>query len=188
MERGGRAPAVDMARRLFFALWPDEAVRRAIANLASTLPMPRGAKVTRPQRLHLTVVFLGDFAPLPDSMLSAIQSAAGSIRARAFELSLDRVDSFARARVGWLGTSSVPDALTALHNALGTALQSAGVPLKPDVPFVPHVTIQRNVRTPPPAMDISPIVWTVRDFVLVESMPGSPEPYRIIGAWPLVPQ
>ena len=185
MEQGGRAPAANTARRLFFALWPDEAVRHAIANIALTFPMPRGARVTRAERLHVTVVFLGDFDPLPDSMLSAIQSAADSVRARCFEMSLDHVDSFARAHVVWLGPRNVSAALTDLHDALDVALRSVGVPLKSSTPFVPHITIQRNVRTSLPAMDLAPIEWKVRDFVLITSVPGSPEPYRIVGKWPL---
>jgi len=188
MEQGGRAPAANTARRLFFALWPDETARRAIANLASTLPVPRGARLTRTDRLHVTVVFLGDFNPLPDTMLASIQSAADSVRAHSFAMSLDHVGSFPRARVGWLGPSRVPAALTDLHDALSDALQSAGVPLKASTPFVPHLTIQRNVRTRLPAMDVPPIEWTVRELVLVASAPGSPDPYRIVGTWPLLPQ
>jgi len=186
MEQGDRALAGNTARRLFFALWPDDSVRRAIGTLVVNLPMPRGARAIQPERFHVTVVFLGDFEPLSDSMLAAIQSAADSVRARCFELSLDHVDSFARSRVGWLGPRTVPAELTALHDALDTALRSAGVPLKSPTPFVPHITIQRNVRTPLPAMDLKPIEWKVRDFVLVTSLPGSPDPYRIVGSWPLV--
>jgi 2'-5' RNA ligase len=161
-------------------------LRRAIRSLAVTLPMPRGARLTRPERYHLTVAFLGDFDPLPEPLLAAIRSAAGSVRAQCFELSLDHFDNFPGSRVGWLGPRSVPGALTALHDALDVALRSARVPLKSSTPFVPHITVQRNVRTTAPAMDVPPLLWTVRDFVLVQSMPGSPDPYRIVGTWPLV--
>ena len=186
MEAGRRPPAANTPQRLFFALWPDAALRRAISDLAVALPMPRGARATRAERYHLTVWFLGDFDPLSDPVLAAIRSAADSVRAQCFELSLDRVDRFAGSRVGWLGPSSVPDALTALHDALGVALQSAGVPQKAATAFVPHITVQRNVRIPLPAMDIPALVWEVRDFVLVQSVPGSAEPYRIAGTWPLM--
>lgn len=188
MEPGGRAPGANTAQRLFFALWPDEALRHAIRNLVVTLPMPPGARLMRPERYHLTVAFLGDFDPLPESLLTTIRSAAESVRAECFELSLDHVDRFAGSRVGWLGPGSVPGALTALHDALEAALRSARVPLMSTTPFVPHVTIQRNVRTTAPAMAVPPLPWTVRDFVLVQSTPGSADPYRIVGTWPLVSQ
>ena len=184
MEQGNHALQMT-SRRLFFALWPDEDLRHAIGNLADAVPLPRGARVVRPDRLHLTVVFLGDFDPREPTMLAAIQSAAASVRAPCFELSLDHVGHFAGSRVGWIGPRTVPVALTALHDALGTALQSAGVPLKASTPFVPHVTIQRNVRTPVPEVNLSALPWKVSDFVLVQSAPGSPEPYRIVGTWPL---
>jgi len=187
MEQGGGAPAANTARRLFFALWPDEAVRRAIGNLVVNLPIPRGGRAIRPERFHVTVVFLGEFAPLSDSMLAAVQAAGDSVRALCFDLALDHVDSFARSRVGWLGPRIVPAELMALHDALDGALRSAGVPLTSSTSFVPHITIQRNVRTAVPAMELPPIQWKVRDFVLVTSVPGSPEPYRIIRKWPLVP-
>jgi 2'-5' RNA ligase len=170
---------------LFFALWPDDDLRHAIGHVAASLPAPRGARLVRADRLHLTVVFLGDFDPLTPPMLSVIEAAAASVRAPCFELSLDHVGQFTGSRVGWLGPRTVPVALTALHDALSSALHAAGVPLKSSAPFVPHVTIQRNVRTPLPAADLSALPWTVSDFVLVQSVPGSPEPYRIVGTWPL---
>lgn len=187
MEPGGRSPATNTARRLFFALWPDEELRRAIGNLAATLPMSSGARVTRPERYHLTVLFLGDFDPLSEPVLAAIRSAADSVRAQCFELSLDRFDSFEGSRVGWLGPRIVPPALAILHASLDTALRSAGVPLKSSAPYVPHVTVQRNIRTRLPAMDVAPLHWKASDFVLVQSVPGSAEPDRILGTWPLVP-
>ena len=185
MEPGGRPLPTNRARRLFFALWPDEGLRHAIGNLVVSLPMSRGARVVRPERFHLTVVFLGDFDPLSDTVLAAIRSAAAAVRTEGFALSLDRYDSFAGSRVGWLGPHSVPRALSDLHDALDAGMKSAGVPLNSSTPFVPHITIQRNVRTSAPAMDLPPIEWKVREFVLITSVPGSPEPYRIVGTWPL---
>ncbi len=185
MEQGGRAPVPSTARRLFFALWPDETLRQAIGDLAATLPTPRGTRLTRPERYHLTVLFLGDFDPLSEPVLAAIRSAAGSVRTPCFELPLDRLDCFEGSRVGWLGPRRVPAALANLHASLDTALRSAGVPLKPPTPYVPHVTVQRNVRTCPPAVDIPPLSWKARDFVLAQSIPGSAEPDRILGTWPL---
>ena len=184
MEQGSHALPVSK-RRLFFALWPDEALRHAIGRFAASLPAPRGARLVRADRLHLTVAFLGDFDPLTDTTLAAIQSAAASVRAPCFEMSLDHVGHFAGSRVAWLGPRTAPVALTALHDALTTALHAAGVPLTSPTPFVPHVTIQRNVRAPMAASEIPPLPWRVSDFVLVQSVPGSPEAYRIVGDWPL---
>lgn len=184
MEQGNRALQMT-TRRLFFALWPDEGLQDSIGHVAAALPMPKGARHIRPDRFHLTVVFLGDFDPLTATTLAAIQSAAASVCAPCFELSLDHAGHFAGSRVGWLGPRTVPFALMDLHDALSTALHAAGVPMKSSTPFVPHVTIQRNVRGPMPALDIAPLPWKVNAFVLVQSVPGSPEPYRIVGEWPL---
>jgi 2'-5' RNA ligase len=56
-----------------------------------------------------------------------------------FELVLNRVGVFRRARVGWLAPEITPDTLVALHAALAAALIDASFPLEAR-PFHPHVT------------------------------------------------
>ena len=168
--------------RLFFALWPDAAVRGAIAHAASLLDDATGGRVTAPGSYHLTVLFLGDFQPLPESVLSAAMAAGASTRIDAFALSLDRVGGFPRSRVLWLGPDVTPSGLLALHAGLRQALVPQVSP-RAEAPFVPHVTIRRNVRAVP--QFTPPVVrWPVRDFVLVDSQPGMS--YRVLARWPLL--
>ena len=59
--------AGESAQRLFFALWPDPAVRAALAGVTARLPLPRG-RLTPPQNLHVTLVFLGAAAAVRSQM------------------------------------------------------------------------------------------------------------------------
>lgn len=164
-------------RRLFFALWPDDRVRRDIVERREAL-----GRVSRRQvpdhNLHLTLVFLGD---QPCERLSAFEEAAGKIERGACTLELDRFGWFPRARVAWLG-GDAPEALEKLQGALWRRMVDLGVRLD-ERPFRPHVTLFRQVLRRPRMPDPDPLVWPVVDFVLVESLPGAP--YRVLGRWAL---
>lgn len=174
-----------MNHRLFFALWPDDGVRTRIdaASAAVERAHAPGGRRLRRDRLHLTVQFLGDFAPLPAGALDAARDAAARIETRAFVLTLDRAGSFRGSRVWWLGCEACPDELQLLWSALGHALREAGVPVRPHPRFAPHVTIQRNVRRALAPTAIEPIAWPVSEFVLIDSQAGAG--YVEVGRWPL---
>ncbi len=173
--RVNAAPAREL-HRLFFALWPDAALRRQIADATTRLAQvqdTRGRRL-RPDRYHLTLQFLGDFAPLPESVIDAAIVAADDVRAAAFDLPLDRVGSFGSTRVGWIGPVRTPPGLQALWEALGLALDRHDVPHPSNAAstWTPHVTVLRGLRRPLAATAIPPLAWSVRGFVLIHSQPG----------------
>jgi 2'-5' RNA ligase len=175
-------PRREHTHRLFFALWPGADVRSAIARAATRLGPDADGHVTAPESYHLTVLFLGDFRPLPEAVLSAAMGAGASIRMDPFELSLDRAGVFPGSWVLWLGPEVMPAGLLALHEGLMQALVSQ-LSLRAEPAFVPHVTIRRHARATE-SQRAQPVVhWPVRDFVLIDSQPGTP--YRILGQWPL---
>jgi len=180
------APAGEM-HRLFFALWPDDALRARVAGAAASLVAEHapGGRALKPDRYHVTLQFLGDFRPLPPSLVEEARAAAAGVRTPAFELSLDEVGSFRGANVWWLGTSRAPDALRALYDGLGRSLAQHRVPVKSAANFVPHLTVQRDVRRHIPQTPVPPLAWPVREFVLIDSQPGRGTPYEVIGRWPL---
>lgn len=174
-----------MHHRLFFALWPDDAVRGRIDAAAAMVEhahAPGGRRLRR-DRLHLTLQFIGDFAPLPDGLVEAACDAASRVVSPAFALALDHAGSFRGSRVWWLGCRDCPGELRALWSALGTALGDAGVPCRPHARFTPHVTVQRNVRRPLASTPIAPVEWPVRDFVLIDSRADAG--YVELGRWSL---
>lgn len=170
-------PARDEAvHRLFFALSPDAALRQRIAGVSLQLERGQapGGRRLAPDRYHLTLQFLGDFQPLRPSVVDAARQAADSIQLPAFDLSLDHAGSFPGSNVWWLGTHGVAPGLQALWDALGAALAGAGVQVKSSQRFAPHLTIRRDVRRQVEPLAIGPLHWTVRDFVLFDSIPGQP--------------
>jgi 2'-5' RNA ligase len=171
--------------RLFFALWPDAALRKRIATTVAGLERDNapGGRRLNPDRYHLTLQFLGDFQPLRQSVLDAAILAAGSIRLSPFDLVLDLAGSFPKAGVCWLGASTAPETLQQLWNELGRALTSARVQVRSAPTFNPHLTVLRDVRKPLPPTPIQPLPWLVREFVLVDSVFGVHPAYRVLGRW-----
>jgi 2'-5' RNA ligase len=167
--------------RLFFALWPDAAVRSRIQAAAEALAhdrAPRGRHV-RTDRFHVTLRFLG---AVPDGGLEAALDAGQAIDAARFELVLDRAGGFSRARVAWLGCSNVPASLIDLHAQLHGALIARGLPVESRA-YAPHVTVQRDVRGAVAEAAIDAIAWPVDEFVLIDSRADGG--YVEVGRWPL---
>jgi len=164
-------------RRLFFALWPDEEIRREIVARRERL-----GRVSRRQvpahNLHLTLVFLGNLA---NERVTGLETLAEAVQAPPSSLTLDRFGWFPRPRVLWLG-GEAPAALARLQAQLHRRVLESGIRLD-DRPFRPHVTLFRQVIRRPELPGPEPLIWPVRDFVLVESLPG--RPYRVVGRWSL---
>lgn len=171
--------------RYFFALWPDDTVRRRLASAAAQLPIGEGPAAYRikPDRLHLTLAWLGE---LSRAQVEAAKLAAKDVRGRQFLLRLDRLDHFVQAGVLWIGPSSLPPELARLKAELDRELLRYGLPVAEE-PFVPHVSCQRNVRAPVVAARPS-VYWPALEFVLLRSArsaSGRADGYRVVKRWPL---
>jgi 2'-5' RNA ligase len=164
-------------RRLFFALWPDAALREAIVRRRERLGDP-GPKRVPDHNLHLTLLFLGD---QPADRLDHILGAGEAIGVPPFDLVLDRFGRFDSARVAWLGGDAVPDAIE-LVAVLGRRMQGIGVEFRTR-PFVPHVTLFRKVASLAPAPVIEPLLWRVTSFSLIESIAS--RPYQVLRTFSL---
>ncbi|BAO44854.1 RNA 2',3'-cyclic phosphodiesterase [Thiolapillus brandeum] len=170
-------------RRLFFALWPDDALRRELAALQTLLPQGQGNWV-HGSDLHMTLQFLG--AVRPDQQ-ACVSQAAARVQGHSFELEITHLDYWARPRIAWAGPETTPPALLQLVADLGQNLESCGFKAE-QRPYRPHVTL---VRKTPPSGRIRlarPITWTVEHFALLESRPGGEPPwYHVVESWPLLP-
>lgn len=160
MEESNTRPGNE---RLFFALWPGDRVREAVAARLSSIPV-QGRAVPR-SNWHVTLAFLGETAP---ERRRAYEAAAETVAARPFELVLDRLGYFHRPRVFWLGAGTVPGELAALHADLNALLAEQG--FEPDRrPFRAHLTLARKMPSPGDLPSVSPIGWPVTDFCLIRS-------------------
>src|SRR5688500_11567373 len=158
---GFDAPARAAVHNLFFALWPDEAVRVQMGERARALDgqHPRG-RLLKPARYHLTLQFLGEHADIPPHLIEDVVKAAGRVEASAFDLLLDHAGSF--HSVWWLGSAQSPDGLQALWQSLGTELMRARVKVLSPGRFTPHVTVVRDAAARLPSTPMPPIYWRVR--------------------------
>lgn len=181
----GAAPRHEV-HRLFFALWPDPALRQRIEDATTRLAEAHGIHGRRmqPERYHLTLQFLGDFEGRPQSVIDDAIAAADSVRSAEFDLSLDQAGNFGGTKVGWLGPASMPAGLQQLWDALGLALAKRGVKPKSAATLTPHVTVLRNMRQPLAVTAIPPLAWSVEGFVLIESHVGKGA-YTQLRHWPL---
>ena len=151
--------------RLFFALWPPDDLQ---AQLAAWAGKAAGkGRAMRRENIHLTLAFLGatDAALLP-----VITERAHTVRFAPLRLKLDRVVYWKHNHIVWCGPDEEPPALAAMVVDLRARLEDAAIRFDPK-PFVSHVTLVRKSSGLAGAPRWKPLVWDVRDFALVRSVP-----------------
>lgn len=185
-QKPARIEASPASCRLFFALWPDDPVRREIYAASRRAVTRCGGKPIPPENFHITLAFLGSFALEGiEPVVATANDAAGEVQGAGFVLALDRFGHWPGSKVVWFGCTRVPDAAYALAQALRERLRLHA--LKPDGQrFVPHLTLVRWVQQADSFETPAAIRWNVRDFVLVRSVsrPGGVD-YTVLKSWPL---
>ena len=169
-------------QRLFFALWPDDAVRPRFTAVVSKSLKRRGRRVPA-ENLHLTLAFLG---PVTPDVRCCAEDVANGVAAAPFTLEFTHLGHFPRPRVIWSGCDETPETLTALVNALRQGLRGCGI--DPEVrPYRVHLTLARKASVEPGfGTPHAPIRWTVDAFHLLESKTlSSGAQYKILRSWTL---
>ena len=122
--------------------FPDEvreAVRELIANLR---PLCKSARWVLPERMHITLKFIGY---VPAEKLDPIRAALASVRSSApVEMHFRGVGFFPnerRPRVVWCGTEASPN-LAQLAAEIESGLEPLGI-AREQRAFVPHLTLAR---------------------------------------------
>lgn len=182
--------------RVFFALWPDDDLRKALVRATGQMYGQHGGRQTRPDSIHLTLVFIGqvDQARIPELL-----AMAHSIQVAHFDAVFDKAECWRHNHVGCLGTTEVPDKLLSLVKALESGLKALDIPFDKR-PYKPHITLlrkadcrrevdltvkERGKEMKNPAL--GPIHWPARDFVLVKSsLRPDGARYEELGRWPLL--
>lgn len=171
------------AQRLFFALWPDSLLSKALYDLGQRMREDAGGRVVPANRIHLTLVFLGD---VPAARTDALYAVGDALQTGQFELELTRTGVWKRSAVGWIAPEMLPAALEQLVASLRRHLEDAGFCVE-QRPFKPHVTVLRKVRRELKAgqVDVS-YRWMVDSFSLVRSQTFQTGPvYTSLRTWPL---
>ena len=153
------------ALRLFFALWPPEDLQAKLAAWANKAAGK--GRAMRRENIHLTLAFLGATEP---ALLAVISERARAVRFEHLQLRLDRVVYWKHNHIVWCGPDEDPPALTAMVADLRAKLDAAAIRFDPK-PFVSHLTLVRKSLGLAGAPRWKPLVWDVRDFALVRSVP-----------------
>jgi 2'-5' RNA ligase len=152
--------------RLFFALWPDEAVRAQLAHWGRELHAVCGGRPTRTENLHLTVAFLGN---VEGAQLAEVERAAGEVTPRVVSLVLDQPGYWKHNRIAWAGATAVPAEIEKSVAELRGALARSHIGFDTKG-FVSHVTLLRDAREPRAMPALRPIEWRLDGFALVQSV------------------
>jgi 2'-5' RNA ligase len=154
------------SRRLFFALWPDDAEQRALAAAFGTVAAAAGGRAEPVASLHLTLEFLG---PVAETDLPALVALGAALALPDEAVVLDRLDWWRRAAVLVAVPSAPAAGLLAAQADLRQALKGRGFRVD-SRPFRPHVTLARRVAAPPPAARPAAVAWAIGELALVESV------------------
>jgi RNA 2',3'-cyclic 3'-phosphodiesterase len=152
--------------RLFIGLWPHEATREAIAQWQRAWAWPKQAALVGPERLHLTLHFLGNV------LVERVPDLARAIDLRfdPFTLQFDRGQVWPRGIAVLRPARDCEPPLRALQARLGEALAPTGIALE-ERAYRPHITLARRADGAQPAM--GNVKWRADDgFVLARSLPG----------------
>lgn len=170
------------------AIYPPVEVASRIYGVADGVRRERG--LTRPLRpahiLHVTLCLLRD-----ELCMDAAASAAKGVRCAPFEVSFDRISTFAGNAQRQERHDALPCALSCLqndnlalrylHRQLHAPLRRLGISVRPV--FAPHVTVLYDPTNVPVQM-IEPIRWQVDRFALVHSHYGKTN-HEVIESWSL---
>jgi 2'-5' RNA ligase len=176
--------------RIFCAVDLPEDVRERVAAHISRLREAIAADASplkvgweRPEKLHLTLKFLGDVEAARIEALTRAATRAAAEMGR-FALTLEEAGSFpasGNARVIWLGLRDGTNQLAALHARLEEECARENFPREAR-PFHPHITIAR-IRVPNAAArrlaqlhresGFAPASFDVEEFIVMRSQLGT---------------
>lgn len=154
-------------RRLFFALWPDEAVCNRLQRIVDKLRGQLPARWVPAENFHITLAFLGPVAESGWLRLGRIDP----MWPEAFMIRLEDLRLMRRRQMVWIAPRTEPRPLLGLVDVLRAELAPLGMVSRVNEPFCTHLTLARRVTGPWPGLSpFNPIEWTIRSVNLVESV------------------
>lgn len=167
--------------RLFFALWPDVAVRAALDSLARDVAIETGGRAVVADNLHLTLAFLGE---RPAAMVPQLCESVSAISVSPFLMRLDDIGCWRKAGIAWLAAGEPPAQMLALQECVVRALATVQIVIDAR-PFAGHVTLARRIKSGVARQLAPPIEWRADSFALVAStLDPKGARYRVLATWP----
>ncbi|MGD9155675.1 MAG: RNA 2',3'-cyclic phosphodiesterase [Bacillota bacterium] len=129
--------------RLFIAVNFDKETKRNMIAVQERLRKVGQGNFSRPENLHLTLVFLGEVTP---NRAAAVKQAMEQTSVQDLLLTFDHVGCFQRdgGNVWWIGLAE-NRALLEMRKELCGYLSAAGFKLESSR-FSPHITLARKIR------------------------------------------
>ena len=151
--------------RLFLGLELNDEARRALDETRRALQSAGViGKFHAAPLYHLTLVFLGN---LSTQTLPALKEVMHSVPYAPFGLTLSALGTFKNGSILWAGVKESP-ALMEYRRRLAQALREADFAFE-EGEYRPHITLARQVKTAPPAIEIPEITFPARHATLFES-------------------
>jgi RNA 2',3'-cyclic 3'-phosphodiesterase len=182
------AETSEPTQRLFFALWPEQGARQALARASAEAARSSGGRAVRAENLHVTLAFLGSVPRrrVPEVKAIAERAAENCTQEEPLELRFEALGYWARQQILCAEVAGETPAATALSAALKNGAAAAG--FTPDLkPFRAHVTVARKVMHAPRERALRALVWRFEDFALIDSRTEAAGPvYSVIDSYSLV--
>ena len=184
-SKGSPKPQTDkLPFSVFFSIFLPSAFAKPIAEQVAIFGNEHGLvnKPLMPHRLHITLHDLGNFSEVPAELVRLALAAGNAMQAGAFDVTFNHAMSFPSSGTYVVcGDADGTAALVAFREALGVAMQGAGLKVKKS--FTPHMTVAYD-RHRIEKHDIEPITWTAGEFRLIKSHVGKGI-HEVLGRWPL---
>jgi RNA 2',3'-cyclic 3'-phosphodiesterase len=175
-------------QRLFFALWPGEEGREALAHATAKAVRHSGGRAVPPANFHVTLAFLGSVLQrrVPEVKRLGTRAAADCPQQRPLELRFESLAHWPRQQILCAMAAEENPVASVLAAALKDAAAAAG--FTPDLkPFRTHVTLARKVSHAPRECTLREILWRFESFALIDSRTDSEGPvYSVLESYPLV--
>lgn len=159
------------AKRLFFALWPDDRQRDRLRDVINPVVKTVEGKPIDRRNWHVTLAFVGQF---PQDRIPELRQKASLIQIEPFRLSFDRLEYWPRPKIAILASPTVPPELRAVVSMLNEVLEDVGV-TPDDRTYRPHITVVRGARPFPTERLAQRATTEWSHFELIESVAGPGE-------------
>jgi 2'-5' RNA ligase len=173
--------------RLFFALWPVDRHRAAVAESVAAAVARVAGRAVPPGNLHVTLAFLGS---VPAEAFVQLVGVGGRGPWPEVGLDFTRIEYWARPKVLVAMPAEVPAAGQEIVERLWQGVAALGF-TRELRPWRPHLTLVRGVRQPPPEnLELTPVQTAADEpawrLALVDSAahPEGPR-YNPLADWPL---
>lgn len=168
----------------FFSLIPDPKTALALHHQARFLTQHTSCQPTRPENLHLTLVYLGK---LHTTELSSLKNIPSPCSIAPFELDIQEARYWSKQKITYLAPTGPVKPLEQLAFFLNQHITQQG--FKPERrKFIPHITISRHDSHAFTSHKIKSVPWFIHDICLVQSTrrAGSAvSTYTILNRWPI---